>query len=572
MVECRLCGENFRKLSGHLIFHNMTISEYKEMFPDSPVISQESLEKHKIALAKGRETMKNKLKRDYRSKPEKEIAEFIERLGFDVYSPYRKLGKEIDIFVPSANLAIEYNGLRYHSELFGGKDRNYHISKTKLCSDNGIRLLHIFEDEYLSRKRIVLTKIAHILKCSMGDKIYARECKIKEVPKEERRQFFAKNHIQGNASGNICYGLYKNGRLVSAMLFSEYSNKNTGKQDNVYELERFATDIDIIGVGMAGKLISHFWKKINPMAIITFADLRWSSLEGNMYSSLGFELDGITPPDYYYVHGYNFHKRLHKFGFDKKKQASLFGENFNLENTEWENMKANGYDRLWDVGKARYIMKSPDYQKPCKKTEVIEKKFHKDSVFKNLGVDNRLIPEQGKIELLKVENKSKAKPKEPVEQESPYSNKVINPDFDWNSLTAYKNTKTSVDLEFVKNTVDLYLNQELSLREISSRVGKHRDFLKGLFTYFNINVNTERKQWKGGKKANQARYHEKHKEVLKEKKEKYVQENKEKIKERTDRWRQENKEYIANVSRRNYLKSKGYGLDEEGNLIKDSGE
>jgi G:T-mismatch repair DNA endonuclease (very short patch repair protein) len=40
-------------------------------------------------------------------------------------------GKELDIYLPDYNLAIEFNGLYWHSEDYVGK--NYHLNKTIEC-------------------------------------------------------------------------------------------------------------------------------------------------------------------------------------------------------------------------------------------------------------------------------------------------------------------------------------------------------------------------------------------------------------------------------------------------------
>lgn len=68
-------------------------------------------------------------------------------------------GKELDIYIPSKNLAIEYNGLYWHSDkatlekndIPNKETRMYakyrHIEKTKLCKEKNIRLIHIFEDD-----------------------------------------------------------------------------------------------------------------------------------------------------------------------------------------------------------------------------------------------------------------------------------------------------------------------------------------------------------------------------------------------------------------------------------------
>ena len=83
------------------------------------------------------------------SKAEDEISLFIAKLiGSDnIVRHDRKVldGQEIDIYVPSHKLGIEYNGLHWHTENFG-KDRNYHVNKTENGLSKGIYIIQIFED------------------------------------------------------------------------------------------------------------------------------------------------------------------------------------------------------------------------------------------------------------------------------------------------------------------------------------------------------------------------------------------------------------------------------------------
>jgi hypothetical protein len=61
---------------------------------------------------------------------------------------------EIDIYLPELKIGIEYNGLFYHSES-RGKHKTYHLDKTKLAESKGVKLIHIFEDEWLYKQDIV---------------------------------------------------------------------------------------------------------------------------------------------------------------------------------------------------------------------------------------------------------------------------------------------------------------------------------------------------------------------------------------------------------------------------------
>jgi len=76
-----------------------------------------------------------------------EIKNFLKSKNIEYEINDRKIlkGKEIDIYIPEYNLAIEFNGLYWHSEIY--KDKNYHLNKTEECLKNNIQLIHIFEDE-----------------------------------------------------------------------------------------------------------------------------------------------------------------------------------------------------------------------------------------------------------------------------------------------------------------------------------------------------------------------------------------------------------------------------------------
>ena len=86
------------------------------------------------------------------SKPETEVQEFLKEFKYNFETNNRKLlnGKELDIYIPSLNKAIEFNGKYWHyNENFTpGK----HSNKSNLCREKGIKLLHIREDLWLKNK------------------------------------------------------------------------------------------------------------------------------------------------------------------------------------------------------------------------------------------------------------------------------------------------------------------------------------------------------------------------------------------------------------------------------------
>ena len=252
-------------------------------------------------------------------------------------------GKEIDIYLPEMNLAIEFNGLYWHSEVY--KDKMYHQEKTILCENKGIQLIHIWEDDWLDKKDIVKDIIQS--KLGMNDKIPARKCTIKEVSSKESKEFLEKYHIQGNVNASIRIGLYYDDSLVEIATFGKLRNiLHSNGQENQYELYRLCSKSGYTVVGGVSKLLTYFIRKYQPKQIVSYANLDISN--GNVYNSF-FKKISITSPGYYWSKdGYKYHRSnftkhiLVKNGYDKNK-------------TEEEIMHELGYYKVYDSGNIKYV-------------------------------------------------------------------------------------------------------------------------------------------------------------------------------------------------------------------------
>jgi len=294
-----------------------------------------------------------------RSEQENEIFNFLhDELKLDVKHNDRTLIKGIELDITYKNIAIEYNGLYWHSENGGKKDKTYHINKTKLCNENNIKLIHIFEDEWKFKSDIVKSRLKNILNVNDNIKIYARKCTIKEIDSKTKNDFLDRNHIQGKDISSIYLGCYYNEKLVSVMTFGKprvvQGYKNTLNTE--YEMIRFCSKLNYSVIGAASKLLSYFIKKYNPTKIITYSDNRWSNLDNTLYDKIGFVKTSNGQPNYWYT-TYRC-DRLHRFNFTKKKLVSQ-GHDNNL--TEWQIMQNLKYDRIWDCGSSKYEME-------CQKT------------------------------------------------------------------------------------------------------------------------------------------------------------------------------------------------------------
>lgn len=276
--------------------------------------------------------------------------------NYKVYRNYRGLlnKKELDIYIPEKNIAIEIDGLYWHSEL-RGKSKNYHLDKTNECLSKHIQLIHIFDVEWIQKTNIVMGRLKNILNINNSiTRIYARKCIIKEISSKEKNRFLNKFHLQGEDKSKYKLGLFYNKELISVMTFGKLrvalGNKKTS--NDTYELIRFVSSNRHLVVGGASKLLSYFVKNYKPNRVISYADKRWSV--GNLYNKLGFKLISNTPSNYWYV-GPNRYDLIpkHRFNFRKNVLENKL-KTFNKDLTEWQNMQLNGYDRIWDCGSLKY--------------------------------------------------------------------------------------------------------------------------------------------------------------------------------------------------------------------------
>lgn len=279
------------------------------------------------------------------SKAEQDMFAYVQSLvGDEALNRYRpEPGLEADIAVPSRNIAFEFNGLFWHSEQMG-KGPMYHLKKTETFAQMGIRLIHIFEDEWRLYEDKVKSKIKHLLGLN-GDRVYARETEVRQITPEQARAFFSANHIQGGGvTGFFNVGLFtKDNVLIAAMNFG---NDRYSKAKRTVELLRYASSRHV--VGGASKLLKFFIKNRpeNVDSIISYSDRRWS--EGNLYKQLGFDFVGSSYPSYFYVKP-NECVRINRQRYQKHMLPKLL-ETFDPKKTEVQNCVDNGMVRIFDCG------------------------------------------------------------------------------------------------------------------------------------------------------------------------------------------------------------------------------
>jgi hypothetical protein len=252
--------------------------------------------------------------------------------------------QELDILIPEKNVAIEYNGVFWHSfdRMESTDEIYYHYNKTKACASKGIMLIHIFEDEWMFKKDIIKSLLVSKLNL-IKSTFFARKCKIQELSNEQFNGFCLQNHLQGKRNSKVKIGLFYNDELVCCMGFSKHYAYE-------WELTRFCNKLNVNVVGGASKLLKYFLLTYNPASILSFCDIRFSS--GNLYEKLGFTYYGTTKPNYRYIKGLT---SLSRYKCQKHNLNKLLS-NYDSALSEPQNMFNNGYRRLWDCGNIKYIL------------------------------------------------------------------------------------------------------------------------------------------------------------------------------------------------------------------------
>lgn len=202
---------------------------------------------------------------------------------------------ELDMYIPEKNIAIEVNGTYFHSTQ-KGVVKNYHFDKSKACQELGIRLIHIYEWEWIKHPE----KIKQLLNIALGKvtKIYARNCEIREITNAEAKPFNEKTHIQGHRPAQVTYGLFYNGELTQLMSFSKTRyNRNLGEND--WEIIRGCPGSNNIVIGGVSKLFSHFIRDYQPNRVFSYCD--FNKFDGKSYLALGMTFIGYTGPNKWWI-------------------------------------------------------------------------------------------------------------------------------------------------------------------------------------------------------------------------------------------------------------------------------
>lgn len=301
----------------------------------------------------------NKCKLTGLSKPQIALFDFVKSLINNTVLDDRKAicPLELDVYLPEHKVAIEHNGLLWHSEKF--IDKKYHLNKLNKCREAGIDLIQIYEDEWLEKPEIVKSLIASRIGI-YSHKTFARKTLVKTVGSSIAESFYSKNHIKGYIRCDQHYGLYEGEILLAMASFSKprviISKTNIG-----LEMVRFCNRINTQVVGGLGKLL----KTVKGQSVLSYCDMRL--FNGNSYQATGFVESHTSKPGYDYVKG---QQRFSRFMFQKHKLEKLLPI-FDADKTEVQNMNANHYRRIFDCGTRVFLLPALNNTLPARIKSIV---------------------------------------------------------------------------------------------------------------------------------------------------------------------------------------------------------
>lgn len=248
---------------------------------------------------------------------ENDILDFVKSIyDGEVLNNIRKIiyPKELDIYIPQKKVAIECDGLYWHSDKM--KPNDYHLDKTISCEEKGIRLLRIFEDEWNFKKEICKSIIAESLGIYKNI-INSKECVVKEINEISAKEFLKNNSIYEFEVSDDYFGLFYKDELIYVVSLKD-------KQYIVQECVKLNTFVE----NGLNKLINFIITQTNNSVFIE-VDRRLQNFE--FYKSCGFKKVSESEPNYFYI-----------FGHNREKEMSKLAENYRFSEEETR--------RIYDCG------------------------------------------------------------------------------------------------------------------------------------------------------------------------------------------------------------------------------
>ena len=244
-----------------------------------------------------------------------ELSDWLESLNLKVERNNRRIiaPKELDIVIPEFKLAIEFNGIYFHSEISGAKGEDYHLQKTTLCESNGFKLIHINSIVYKNNPKLIKSLIFSNL--NLNRKIHGRKCEVIQVAQLDAANFLSENSLNFSKESELYFGLTFKSELMQVIGLTKVDD---------WILDYCCSKQLVTVVGGMSKLLAYFSRSFNPVKLTASIDRQF--FNGNSLAKVGFKKIQVTEP--------------RRFATDYK---SLFEES-----------NSNAVDYLWDCGDSKW--------------------------------------------------------------------------------------------------------------------------------------------------------------------------------------------------------------------------
>ncbi|MEH0155856.1 hypothetical protein V6R21_17050 [Limibacter armeniacum] len=243
----------------------------------------------------------------------------------------------LDYFFPNLNVGFL---ICTKTKLLDGKQL---LDLTEKAASSGTKLIIIWEDQWYSKPKVLQSRILSIF--GVTKRIHGRKTKVCKLDKPTLLSFLDENHLQVPLNGKYKYGLTLEGELIAVMSFSRGRQiPRDGVPFQSYEMVRYCNKLGCTVVGGMSKLLKHFVKEVNPDDVMSYADRDWS--DGNAYEQLGFELEDVLPPIYFWVDPES----------NTRYYPHLLPVSIPNEGDEERLMAQHGYYKVWNTGSMKYLL------------------------------------------------------------------------------------------------------------------------------------------------------------------------------------------------------------------------
>lgn len=167
---------------------------------------------------------------EYTSKEELQLRNFVSSIIYGdtkiltniktIIPPY-----ELDICLPDTGVAIECNGLHWHTQ-FGGKSKDYHRKKSLRCQKVGLTLIHIIDQEWLVNRLIVEDILKTRLNPHSLTVLDLKGSYIEEVSENDYYRFYKENSLELRAFSERYCALFTDKLIYSVFSYDLSSSGN----------------------------------------------------------------------------------------------------------------------------------------------------------------------------------------------------------------------------------------------------------------------------------------------------------------------------------------------------------